>query len=977
MNAKLRAITQVCLALLLSLSLGLVTALPSVAEDAQPGAPSISPTEAEYDLDNPNDVTTTITWGHAKNITSIADEANPDDTLEKGTDYTLDVNTLTIRNTYLEGRLLAEGRRLVLTITFGSDNSDEEPHVNFTITATRTNPSIHPTTVKFRLDRRDDFVRTRITWRNAKPEEGVHITDDLGQELTTGENPDYMLLGSTLLILKEYLRSRLASQDDKVELTIDFNYGETATFTVAGELTRPTIGPDQASYNMDAPSAVDTIIMWRDARPAVYIFDDAREELESGVDYKTAVITPSTTARLTILDEYLSRRFSKEGRGHVELIIYFYDDEGREYDATFTITAVKDPPSIDPPEAEYDLDHRVALNTTITWGTAFNVMSIVEYDDDGNTVDTLESGESEDYIETPLDDDRSTLTINESYLNAKLGAIGDIVVLTIIFGFRNNEAEYPVTFTLTATGTHPTVDPQNAVYDLVIPKQDRIALNTTITWRGADDNEGVSIVDEDDPDDPLQEGDDYTLEYHDDGTATLTIPPTYLSEKLSEWGDELKLNISFDYGEPATFTVTAVDKYPAIDWETLPYDLRQRDDVEGTIDNWQGPNDVVSITNHDNDGRERSLVRGAHYVVTPNDDGTAKLEIMRRTYLRFELRDAGDAVKLSIIFSVGDPIHFTVEAVHPPQLEPGVANYKWADPPDFVETVITGGQDTKVEGITYVEGNSTTEYPHDHYMIIGGTLLIMDSAYLRDRLRSLEPLTLTIHFDDGSSDTLTIEVAADPPAIAQTYHAYYSGNVSASISWGDATRIDSVKEASIGETGALDSDRGDNGLSYLTLNTHYTVVGSELTLHESYLNNRLPNWRNWVQLEITFDVGRPQPLRIERPCFIATAAYGTPMAEEVQVLRDFRDLHLLTNTPGRLLVDTYYRTSPPIARFIAEHPALKPVVRVGLIPAVVMSTAAVNTTLPQKLAMAGLLVLISAALAVWTTRQRSRGTDYI
>jgi hypothetical protein len=112
-------------------------------------------------------------------------------------------------------------------------------------------------------------------------------------------------------------------------------------------------------------------------------------------------------------------------------------------------------------------------------------------------------------------------------------------------------------------------------------------------------------------------------------------------------------------------------------------------------------------------------------------------------------------------------------------------------------------------------------------------------------------------------------------------------------------------------------------------------------------------------------------------CFIATAAYGTPMAGEVQILREFRDKYLLTNPPGRAFVDFYYRVSPPIAEFITEHPVLKPIVRVGLVPAVLMSTIAVNTTPAEKIAIAGLLVLISVALAVWTKRLRRRGTKYV
>lgn len=69
-------------------------------------------------------------------------------------------------------------------------------------------------------------------------------------------------------------------------------------------------------------------------------------------------------------------------------------------------------------------------------------------------------------------------------------------------------------------------------------------------------------------------------------------------------------------------------------------------------------------------------------------------------------------------------------------------------------------------------------------------------------------------------------------------------------------------------------------------------------------------------------------------CFIATASYGTSMAEEVQVLCDFRDNYLLKNPIGKFFVYSYYRTSPKIASFISEHPSLKKFVRLCLKPVV-------------------------------------------
>ncbi|MBN1445452.1 MAG: hypothetical protein JW957_05040 [Candidatus Omnitrophica bacterium] len=67
-------------------------------------------------------------------------------------------------------------------------------------------------------------------------------------------------------------------------------------------------------------------------------------------------------------------------------------------------------------------------------------------------------------------------------------------------------------------------------------------------------------------------------------------------------------------------------------------------------------------------------------------------------------------------------------------------------------------------------------------------------------------------------------------------------------------------------------------------------------------------------------------------CFIATAAYGTPMAAEVVKLRNFRDSHLLKNKAGRAFVRWYYRHSPPVAEYIRQRKVARMLVRAGLRP---------------------------------------------
>jgi hypothetical protein len=69
-------------------------------------------------------------------------------------------------------------------------------------------------------------------------------------------------------------------------------------------------------------------------------------------------------------------------------------------------------------------------------------------------------------------------------------------------------------------------------------------------------------------------------------------------------------------------------------------------------------------------------------------------------------------------------------------------------------------------------------------------------------------------------------------------------------------------------------------------------------------------------------------------CFIATAAYGSALAAEIDILRRFRDRLLLPTQPGRAFVGWYYRTSPPYAAALAQHPRLRQGVRVALWPVV-------------------------------------------
>ena len=85
-----------------------------------------------------------------------------------------------------------------------------------------------------------------------------------------------------------------------------------------------------------------------------------------------------------------------------------------------------------------------------------------------------------------------------------------------------------------------------------------------------------------------------------------------------------------------------------------------------------------------------------------------------------------------------------------------------------------------------------------------------------------------------------------------------------------------------------------------------------------------------------------------KACFIATAAYGSPMSKKVMILRKFRDKYLLPYDFGRKLINFYYRTGEPIADYIDFHPWLKSPVRVVLYPAIGFAWVMLSTTIFGK-----------------------------
>ena len=265
--------------------------------------------------------------------------------------------------------------------------------------------------------------------------------------------------------------------------------------------------------------------------------------------------------------------------------------------------------------------------------------------------------------------------------------------------------------------------------------------------------------------------------------------------------------------------------------------------------------------------------------------------------------------------------------------------------------------DTAVHVATVQIGNS-------HYALVasmGYFEEVHDSS-----LDTEPPFTYSVRSGDDGIQIIDITDPVNPVAIA---HAIDDQN-------GFYTLYDasSVATAQIGDSHyALVASRGDDGIQIIDITNPENPAKPIFSLNASSLitiqgdfesNGTTDNLDDPIKIFNIVDSTQETPSD-GGGCLVATAAYGSELAPQVQMLREIRDNTVMSTTFGALFMthfnQMYYLISPVLADAERENPMFREAVRISVTP--MLSSLSIMTLVDEG-SEAGVLILGISVIAL-------------
>lgn len=158
---------------------------------------------------------------------------------------------------------------------------------------------------------------------------------------------------------------------------------------------------------------------------------------------------------------------------------------------------------------------------------------------------------------------------------------------------------------------------------------------------------------------------------------------------------------------------------------------------------------------------------------------------------------------------------------------------------------------------------------------------------------------------------------------------YIQGAENSAGVFGDLNPTSSYKDLSVTISGD-DFFLTSNSIEGLENDTTYYFLMANVDVAGNVRYFSPTSYLNVAQHSAT--TGEVVGLLDDQKCFIATAAFGSPLTYEVKSLRNFRNIFLMSHPISKAFVDFYYKHSPKYAKLIAGSPYLKGMAQVFLWP---------------------------------------------
>jgi len=223
------------------------------------------------------------------------------------------------------------------------------------------------------------------------------------------------------------------------------------------------------------------------------------------------------------------------------------------------------------------------------------------------------------------------------------------------------------------------------------------------------------------------------------------------------------------------------------------------------------------------------------------------------------------------------------------------------------------------------EVNATAYYllkDTDYWLSCSGLqFTYFSKAFPFMRVREVRRCTRPVDLDPECQETARLHTNNADRTLFKVACNYYVG-----------LNIQTLKQKSRGILDIVPKDARGNPIADLRDAIVRQADGTSLKQFEGFLRYLASFPPNQEGIPVIPERYRQPQGRIADGCFVATAAYGSPLAPGVELLREFRDRILAKSEAGRWFIALYYRYGPYIARLVEESEGRKGAVRLLLLP---------------------------------------------